>query len=113
MNDQQLPKSQAIASGSRPSQNRSRYILINTLSSYGRDIVDTITFLVLIPFIIKILGSETFGLWSLIWAFLAIFELADMGFGASVVKYVADARGRRDAQRQQSVILLRFSGFIW
>ena len=108
MNDQQLPKAQTISSGSRPSQNRSRYILINTLSSYGRDIVDTITFLVLIPFIIKILGSETFGLWSLIWAFLAIFELADMGFGASVVKYVADARGRQDVQRQQSVICTLF-----
>jgi O-antigen/teichoic acid export membrane protein len=89
-------------------KNRSRYIMVNTLSSYGRDIVDTITFLVLIPFIIKILGSETFGLWSLIWAFLAFFELADMGFGASVVKYVADARGRGDDQKQQAIICTLF-----
>ena len=86
MNDQQHSKT--VSNTPQPPQpkNRSRYILVNTLSSYGRDIIDTITFLVLIPFIIKTLGTETFGLWSLIWSFLAFFELADMGFGASVVK---------------------------
>jgi len=95
------------ASEPRP-RNRSHYILTNTLSSYGRDIVDTITFLVLIPFIIKTLGSDAFGLWSLIWSFLALFELADLGFGASVVKYVADARGRGDKGRQQAVVCTLF-----
>jgi len=92
---------------SRP-KNRSRYILINTVSSYVRDIIDTITFLVLIPFIIKMLGSDVFGLWSLIWSFLAFFELADLGFGASVVKYVADARGRQDAGRKQAIVCTLF-----
>ncbi len=90
------------------SRNRSRYILINTLSSYGRDAVDTIIFLILIPFIIKTLGSESFGLWSLIWSFLAIFELADLGFGASVIKYVADARGRKDMERLRRIICTLF-----
>ncbi len=89
-------------------KNRSRYILINTLSSYGRDIVDTITFLILIPFIIRILGSDNFGLWSLIWSFLAVFELADLGFGASVVKYVADSRGRNDMGRQRAIVCTLF-----
>jgi len=108
MNDQQ--HSETVSNTPQPPQpkNRSRYILVNTLSSYGRDIIDTITFLVLIPFIIKTLGTETFGLWSLIWSFLAFFELADMGFGASVVKYVADARGRQDIERQEAIICTLF-----
>ena len=108
MNEQ--PHSETVSNTPQPPQpkNRSRYILVNTLSSYGRDIIDTITFLVLIPFIIKTLGTETFGLWSLIWSFLAFFELADMGFGASVVKYVADARGRQDIERQQAIICTLF-----
>ena len=108
MNDQQ--HSETVSNTPQPPQpkNRSRYILVNTLSSYGRDIIDTITFLVLIPFIIKTLGTETFGLWSLIWSFLAFFELADMGFGASVVKYVADARGRQEIERQQAIICTLF-----
>lgn len=89
-------------------KHRSRYILFNTLSSYGRDIVDTVAFLVLIPFIIKTLGMEGFGLWSLIWSFLAIFELADLGFGASVIKYVADARGKGDYGRLRRIICTLF-----
>lgn len=108
MKEKQPLRSGGTASSPSRQKNRSGYILMNTLSSYGRDIVDTITFLVLIPFIINLLGSETFGLWSLIWSFLAFFELADMGFGASVVKYVADARGRQDMERQQAVICTLF-----
>lgn len=90
------------------SRNRSRDIFLNAFSSYGRDILDTITFLVLIPFIIRTLGSDSFGLWSLIWAFLALFELADLGFGASVVKFVADARGRGDPERLQRIVCTLF-----
>ncbi|MBW1779232.1 MAG: oligosaccharide flippase family protein [Deltaproteobacteria bacterium] len=110
MNDHQNPEPRSIppVPPDSRSKNRSRYILVNTLSSYGRDVVDTITFLVLIPFIIKTLGTDAFGLWSLIWSFLAFFELADMGFGASVVKYVADARGRQDMARQQAIVCTLF-----
>jgi len=89
-------------------RHRSRYILFNTISSYARDIVDTVAFLILIPFIIKTLGSESFGLWSLIWAFLGLFDLADLGFGASVVKYVADARGKGDLERQKKAVCTLF-----
>lgn len=102
-----------IATPVRPqAQDRSRYILLNTLSSYARDIVDTLIFLVLIPFIISTLGTESFGLWSLIWAFLSFFDLADMGFGTSVVKYVADAKGRDDLALQQKIICTLFGVYV-
>ena len=103
-----MPEEKRESAAKTGKKNRSRYILLNTLSSYGRDIVDTITFLVLIPFIIKILGKEIFGLWSLIWAFLAIFELADLGSAASVVKYVADARGRQDTEELKKIVCTLF-----
>lgn len=106
-NDQQANSSQTVP------KNRSRYILLNTLSSYGRDVVDTIAFLVLIPFIIKTLGNEGFGLWSLIWSFLAIFELADFGFAASVIKYVADARGKQDTFRLQKIVCTLFWIYVF
>jgi O-antigen/teichoic acid export membrane protein len=99
---------QSIDSAQRDEKNRSRNILMNTLSSYGRDVVDTIAFLILIPFIIKTLGNESFGLWSLIWSFLAIFELADLGFAASVIKYVADARGRGDHSALKKIVCTLF-----
>lgn len=93
-------------------KNRSRYILWNTVSSYGRDTVDTLVFLILIPFIINVLGKESFGLWSLIWSFLALFELADLGFAASVIKYVADARAKGDKQSLQKIICTLFWQYV-
>ena len=107
VNEENKPRSQAVP------KDRSRYILMNTLSSYGRDAVDTIAFLVMIPFIIKTLGNESFGLWSLIWSFLAIFELADFGFAASVVKYVADARGRQDTERLRKIVSTLFWIYVF
>jgi O-antigen/teichoic acid export membrane protein len=89
-------------------KNRSRYIIFNTLSSYGREFIDIVSFLILIPFIINTLGKESFGLWSLIWSFLGIFELADLGFAASVIKYVADARGRGDLSRLKRIVCTLF-----
>ncbi|MEW6128482.1 MAG: oligosaccharide flippase family protein [Acidobacteriota bacterium] len=85
-------------------KDRSRNILLNTLTSYADDIVDAITMLILIPFLIKTLGKDSFGLWSLIWAFVSLFELADLGFAASIVKYVADAKGRGDSERLKKIV---------
>ena len=81
-----------------------RDILLNTLTSYLRDAVDILSFIVLIPFLIKTLGTETFGLWSLLWSFISLFSLIDMGVGSSIVKYVGEAKGRGDLNRQQQVI---------
>lgn len=87
---------------------RARQILLNTLSSYLRDVVDILTFLVLTPFLIRVLGKESFGLWSLVWSVVSLFALADLGVGTSVVKYVADARGRGDLDRLRRVVSTTF-----
>ena len=87
---------------------RSRYIIVNTISSYGRDIVDAATLIILTPFIISMIGRESFGLWSLLWAFINLLTLIDMGFGTSVVKYVADAKGKGDIDRQKRTVVTLF-----
>lgn len=87
---------------------RSRYILSNTLSSYGRDIVDTVVFLGLTPFLIQTLGREDFGLWSLVWGLLSLFTLMDLGLGNTVIKCVAEARGRGDPEAHRRTICAMF-----
>lgn len=87
---------------------RARQILLNTASSYLRDVVDILTFLVLTPFLIQVLGKESFGLWALVWSVVSLFALADLGVGTSVVKYVADARGRGDLDRMRRVVSTTF-----
>jgi O-antigen/teichoic acid export membrane protein len=86
----------------------SRQILLNTLSSYGNDFLDAVTLIILTPFLIRALGQESFGLWSLLWSFLNLFELIDMGFGTSVVKYVADTKGRNDIESRKKIVCTLF-----
>ncbi|WP_372369487.1 flippase [Candidatus Uabimicrobium sp. HlEnr_7] len=87
-------------------------ILVNAITNYGRDILDVAVFLYLIPFIIHTLGKETFGLWSLVWAFVSVFALLDFGFGPSVVKYVGKARGEQDPAQEQKAISTLFWIYI-
>lgn len=87
---------------------RSRDILLNMLASYGRLLVDMVTLLVLTPFLVHALGDADFGLWSLVWAFVGLFELMDLGLAAAVVKYVAEAQGRGDEQRLRQVTATLF-----
>jgi O-antigen/teichoic acid export membrane protein len=95
-----------------PSKGRSRAILKNTLSSYLRDLIDVATLIVLTPFLIRTLGRDGFGLWSLVWAFVSILTFLDLGFGTSVVKFVADARGRGDPDRQRKVVCTLFWVYV-
>jgi len=87
-------------------------ILINTVSSQVDRAVDAVVFLILIPFVVHTVGTAEWGLWSLIWAVVSLFALIDLGFSTSVVKYVADARGRRDGVRLRKVICTLFWVFV-
>ncbi len=89
-----------------------RRILLNTATSQLDRVIEAVTFLVLIPFVVRTVGPEGYGLWSLIWAVLSLFSLVDFGFGTAVVKYVADARGKRDGQRLRQVVCTLFWVFI-
>lgn len=97
---------------SDPSRLGLKRILINTVSSQVDRAVDAVVFLILIPFVVHTVGTEQWGLWSLIWAVVSLFALIDLGFGTSVVKYVADARGKRDAARLRSIICTLFWVFV-
>lgn len=90
-------------------KNRAILILRNTLSSYVRQVVQIGAFLVLTPFIARKVGTDGYGLWSLIQATVGLFALADLGFSQSVVKFVADARGRQDMERHRTLT----STFFW
>jgi O-antigen/teichoic acid export membrane protein len=47
-----------------------------------------------IPFIVRGLGEERFGLLSLIWIVLGYFSIFDLGLGRATTKYVAEALGK-------------------
>jgi O-antigen/teichoic acid export membrane protein len=55
--------------------------------------------LVSIPFIVKGLGPERFGVLSIVWAVLGSFTLLDLGLGRSTTKFVAECLGRGDTKQ--------------
>jgi O-antigen/teichoic acid export membrane protein len=46
----------------------------------------------LIPFIIKSLGQDMYGLWTLSFSLIGFFSLLDFGFGLGVVKWTGESR---------------------
>lgn len=78
------------------------HVTANTLSGYAKTLLQALLFLILTPFLIDHLGADEFGLWSLVWAAVSLLGLVNLGFGAAVAKFIAEARGRgdRDAYRR-------------
>jgi len=87
-------------------------VLGNAASSWLRDVVEGVLFFILTPLIIRALGTEQYGLWSLLWAIVQVLILLDMGFGTSVVKLVADARGRNDLEAHQTAVATFFWTYV-
>lgn len=60
--------------------------------------------LVAIPYVVRGLGPERFGLLSLAWVVLGYFTLFDLGLGRATTKYVAELVGRGEEQRVPEVL---------
>jgi O-antigen/teichoic acid export membrane protein len=52
-----------------------------------------------IPFIIRWLGIERFGILSLVWVIFGYFGLFDLGLGKSTTKYIAEALGKEEHEK--------------
>ena len=57
-----------------------------------------------IPFIVKGMGTERFGLLSIAWVFLGSFAIFDLGLSRATTKFVAEAFGKGDHQVVPSLV---------
>ena len=89
--------------------NRAIPILKNTAANYLQQIVAVAVFMFLTPYAAKQLGTEQFGLWSLMWSMVGVLGLVDMGISSAVVKFIADAKGRHAESRIRNL----YSTFFW
>jgi O-antigen/teichoic acid export membrane protein len=76
----------------------------NATASYLRFFVSMAVMFVLTPCIIRHVGRQDFGLWSLTFSVLGFFGLLDMGFGTGVVRYVAECKGAQDTDRRNRMV---------
>lgn len=81
-----------------------KQITSNALSAYGVRALTAFSALLLTPYLFRRLGEEGFGTWSIMFVLLTMLELIELGFSASVVKFVAEYRGSgRPAEVQSSL----------
>lgn len=57
-----------------------------------------------IPYIVRGLGTERFGILSIAWVLLGYFSLFDLGLGRATTKFAAEALGRREAERLPGLV---------
>jgi O-antigen/teichoic acid export membrane protein len=79
-------------------------LLRNIVSSYGRFALTAATFVVLTPLIVRSIGTEAYGLWTLVLSVVGFFGVLDLGFGTAVVKFVGECRGLGDARRRNEIL---------
>lgn len=72
-----------------------RNALLNFIGQATPLVVGVIT----IPFIVRGLGTERFGLLSLAWVVLGYFSVFDLGLGRATTKFVAEALGKGEADQ--------------
>src|SRR5258708_3344738 len=83
---------------------RTAQLAVNAAGNYGRMLVQIASVAVLTPYVIARIGSDDFGLWSLVISTLGFLSLLDLGFGTGVVKYVAECYGSRDIQKRNRIL---------
>jgi len=81
-----------------------RQILVNAIMSMIQIITNGAILFVLYRFLLKTLGIEMLGIWSLVLATTSLTQIAGFGFSGGVVKFVAKYVARRDNKNVASVI---------
>ena len=71
-----------------------RLLARNTLINLFGYVVPLAIGVITIPFIVRGLGTDRFGLLSLAWVVLGYFAIFDLGLGRATTKYVAEALGK-------------------
>jgi O-antigen/teichoic acid export membrane protein len=73
--------------------NRSTQFILDWLLNYSGVVFPALTALVLIPLMMRGLGSQAYGLWITAATIASLFGILDLGFGAAVVREAGIARG--------------------
>lgn len=79
-------------------------ITSNVIATVTQVLISGVVFFVLYRYLYGRLGVEQIGVWSLVLAATSISRIGDLGLSAGVVRFVAQALGRGDAQRAADVV---------
>ncbi|MBA2461334.1 MAG: oligosaccharide flippase family protein [Actinobacteria bacterium] len=75
-----------------------RLVRRNALGIYAVYAAAIVSGLVVTPIVLHTLGEEPFGIWAFIGAVTIYLSVLDLGVGPSIVRFAAEARGRRSTE---------------
>jgi O-antigen/teichoic acid export membrane protein len=78
----------------------------NALGIYAVYGASILSGLVVTPILLDAIGDESFGIWSFIGAITIYLSVLDLGVGPSVVRFAAEARGRRTPEDTNAIASL-------
>lgn len=81
-----------------------RILARNTILNLIGQVVPLLVGIITIPLIVRGLGTERFGLFSLIWVVLGYFTVFDLGLGRATTKYVAEALGKGETKQVSNIV---------
>jgi O-antigen/teichoic acid export membrane protein len=82
------------------------------VSSYGPLVVQIVTSLLLIPFLVGRLGATDFGIWMLAGSFLGYYGLLRLGVGAGLMRYVPYYTGQGDNKSASEIVSTSTAIFV-
>ena len=73
-------------------------LLKNIFSAAGQTIVQTVILLILYRYLIDRIGVDQLGIWSIVLATASAARVSELGFGGSIIKFIAAYRAQGDDQ---------------
>lgn len=84
---------------------RNKLIFRNTALNFLGLVVPLAVGFLSIPLVVRALGTQRFGILSLVWVVFGYFGLFDLGLGRTATKYISEALGREQTER--------LPGYLW
>lgn len=83
---------------------KGKHIFTSVAAGYMRFFISFFILWFLTPYIIKSVGIDDFGLWTLVFSVLGFYELLDLGFANGVIKYVAECDALEQYSRRNQLL---------
>jgi O-antigen/teichoic acid export membrane protein len=82
----------------------SKRIFINAGTTYCKHLISLLGLFLLIPFIVRQIGVEEFGLWSLTYSIVGFLGLIEFGLGVTTIRYVAGCKSAEELRNSGSLL---------
>ena len=94
-------------------ENQKKEIKIGMILNYISMAIEGIVIFLLNPFILRGLGQEQYGVYSLMTAFTGYLSIFEFGLGSTIIRYVSKYNAENDEKNKENFISMCFGIYIF